>query len=136
MAEKGDLQYRYIADTRGKEAADRWLQNVKAKELKRKETIRKYAPTHLSKLSPDEIVRRAKRAMGVPPRMNPTFQKAAKKRMERLRAPDSETLAEEALDKSADKEWDRYLYEKAQNRPRLEEGTETCTPFQENQAMG
>ena len=102
MAEKGDLQYRYIADTKGKEYADRWLENVKAKELKRKETIRKYAPTHLLKLPADEIVRRAKRGMGIPPRMNPTFQKAAKKRMDRLRAPDSETLEEEAIDRSSD----------------------------------
>ena len=40
--------------------------------------------------------------MGIPPRMNPTFQKAAKKRMDRLRAPDSETLEEEAIDRSSD----------------------------------
>ena len=84
MASEDSVQYRYIEDTKGKEYADRWLKDLKAKELKRKETIKKHAPYHLAKLPADEIVRRAKRGMGIPPEMNPTFQKAAKKRMERL----------------------------------------------------
>ena len=34
MASEDSVQYRYIEDTKGKEYADRWLKDIKAKELK------------------------------------------------------------------------------------------------------